>query len=161
MTPQTSVLVADTLGELGLWFSLARSALVAGSLVAGVGGHNPLEPARQSCPFVSGPHVENWTTIYAALALEAAGFAAAGEGWKLALDGTLKPGGKLPILTLGGCKARGNPLGAAGMYQIVEAALQLRGQAGPGQLVNPRRALVQTLGGPASTAVTHVLERWN
>ena len=85
----------------------------------------------------------------------------AGEGWKLGQDGSLRRDGKLPILTMGGFKARGNPLGAAGMYQIVEAALQLRGQAGAGQLAKARRALVQTLGGPASTAVTHVLERWD
>jgi 3-deoxy-D-manno-octulosonic-acid transferase len=61
------VLVADTLGELGLWFRLADLALIAGSLVPGIGGHNPLEPARLSCPIVSGPHVENWLTAYAEL----------------------------------------------------------------------------------------------
>ena len=63
----SQVLVADTLGELGLWFRLADLALVAGSLVPGIGGHNPLEPARLSCPIVSGPHVENWLTAYAEL----------------------------------------------------------------------------------------------
>jgi 3-deoxy-D-manno-octulosonic-acid transferase len=67
VTAQTQVLVADTLGELGLWFSLARMALVAGSLVPKVGGHNPLEPARLGCPFSSGPFVENWQAIYDAL----------------------------------------------------------------------------------------------
>lgn len=61
------VIVADTLGELGLWYRLADLALVAGSLVAGIGGHNPLEPARLDCPIVSGPHVENWLTAYADL----------------------------------------------------------------------------------------------
>lgn len=61
------VIVADTLGELGLWYRLADLALVAGSLVAGIGGHNPLEPARVNCPMVSGPHVENWLTAYAEL----------------------------------------------------------------------------------------------
>lgn len=61
------VIVADTLGELGLWYRLADLALVAGSLVAGIGGHNPLEPARLDCPIVSGPHVENWLTAYAGL----------------------------------------------------------------------------------------------
>jgi 3-deoxy-D-manno-octulosonic-acid transferase len=61
------VTVADTLGELGLWFRLADLSLVAGSLVPGIGGHNPLEPARLSCPIVSGPHVENWLTAYAEL----------------------------------------------------------------------------------------------
>jgi 3-deoxy-D-manno-octulosonic-acid transferase len=61
------VIVADTLGELGLWFRLADLAVVAGSLVPGIGGHNPLEPARLDCPIVSGPHVENWLTAYADL----------------------------------------------------------------------------------------------
>ncbi len=98
-------------------------------------------------------------SIYAALSLEAAGFAARGEGWKMARDGRLSIGGELPILTMGGAKARGLPFGAGGVYQLVEAVLQLRGQAGGSQVQNARRALVQTLGGPASTAVTHVLER--
>ncbi|WP_425996947.1 3-deoxy-D-manno-octulosonic acid transferase [Caulobacter sp. DWR1-3-2b1] len=62
-----AVLVADTLGELGLWFRLADIALVGGSLVPGIGGHNPLEPVRLGCPVVSGPHVENWLTAYAEL----------------------------------------------------------------------------------------------
>lgn len=66
-TAIADVIVADTLGELGLWFRLADLALVAGSLVPGIGGHNPLEPARLSCPIVSGPHVENWLTAYAEL----------------------------------------------------------------------------------------------
>jgi len=54
------VYVADTLGELGLWFRLASLAVMGGSFVEAIGGHNPLEPARLGCPFVTGPHVENW-----------------------------------------------------------------------------------------------------
>ncbi|MEA4908556.1 MAG: beta-ketoacyl synthase N-terminal-like domain-containing protein [Anaerolineaceae bacterium] len=100
-------------------------------------------------------------SIYAALSLEAAGFARRGEGWRLAERGELNLDGRLPISTLGGLKARGNPLGAAGLYQAVEAVQQLRGEAGANQLAHPRRALVQSLGGPAATAVTHVLERLN
>jgi 3-deoxy-D-manno-octulosonic-acid transferase len=61
------VIVADALGELGLWYRLADLAVVAGSLAPGIGGHNPLEPARLDCPVVSGPHVENWLTVYADL----------------------------------------------------------------------------------------------
>lgn len=97
-------------------------------------------------------------SVYAALSLEAAGFAKRGEGWRLAQNGQLSLTGKLPINTLGGLKGRGNPLGATGVYQLVEAAQQLRGQAGGSQLPHARRALVQSLGGPASTAVTQVLE---
>ncbi len=98
-------------------------------------------------------------SVYAVLSLEAAGFTARGEGWKLAQDGALGLQGRLPVLTMGGQKARGNPLGASGVYQLVEAALQLRGEAGACQVVDARRAMVQSWGGAASTAVTHILER--
>jgi acetyl-CoA C-acetyltransferase len=98
-------------------------------------------------------------SIYAALALEAAGLAERGEGWKLAQNGSLSLTGKLPINTMGGMKARGYPLGASGAYQLVEAVLQLRGDAGKNQIPAAKLAMIQNLGGAASTAVTHVLER--
>lgn len=96
-------------------------------------------------------------TIYALLSLEAAGFARHGEGWKLGREGKLALGGELPISVMGGLKGRGHPVGATGIYQIVEAVQQLRGQAGANQIPGAQRALVQSLGGAASTAVTHVL----
>jgi acetyl-CoA C-acetyltransferase len=107
-------------------------------------------------------------SIYAALQLEAAGFAVKGKGWKLAADGLieLKPGSgevdsgqHIPCATMGGMKARGFAGGAAGVYQAVEAALQLRGQAGSNQITDAKIGLIQSLGGPASTAVSHVLQR--
>jgi len=98
-------------------------------------------------------------SIYAALSLEAAGLARRGQGWQLAQDGALALDGTMPIATFGGLKARGNPGGATGVYQVVEAVLQLRGQAGSNQVSEAAWALVQSLGGPASSAATHVLER--
>lgn len=98
-------------------------------------------------------------SIYAALSLEAAGFAPRGEGWKLAAQGAIARGGRIPCATMGGLKARGFPGGATGVYQAVEAALQLRGQAGACQVSEARLGLIQSLGGPASTAVTHLLEK--
>jgi acetyl-CoA C-acetyltransferase len=98
-------------------------------------------------------------SVYGVLSLEAAGFAPRGEGWKLGIGDKLTLKGDLPINTMGGLKARGYPLGATGAYQLVEAVQQLRGEAGQNQIPNARLALVQSLGGPASTAVTHVLER--
>jgi 3-deoxy-D-manno-octulosonic-acid transferase len=65
------VYIADTLGELGLWYRLSSIAIIGGSFVNGVGGHNPLEPARLDCPFVSGVHVENWPVYSALEALDA------------------------------------------------------------------------------------------
>lgn len=98
-------------------------------------------------------------SIFGVLSLEAAGFAPRGEGWKFGLDNRLSLKGELPVSTMGGLKARGYPLGATGAYQLVEAVTQLRGDAGENQVPNARLALVQSLGGPASTAVTHVLEK--
>lgn len=98
-------------------------------------------------------------TILAALQLEAIGFADRGTGWQLAQNGTITREGALPVSTFGGLKARGNPLGATGVYQAVEVALQLRREAGDNQVDNARVALALNLGGIGSTAVAHVLER--
>jgi acetyl-CoA C-acetyltransferase len=98
-------------------------------------------------------------SIYAALSLEATGFAERGKSHEMAESGLFGPQAKLSILTMGGCKARGNPLGAKGIYQAVEAVMQLRGECGPNQVPDARVAMIQCLGGPASTAVTHVLQR--
>ncbi len=97
--------------------------------------------------------------IYAALSLEATGFAIRGKGWKLATEGGLSLIGQLPCATMGGLKARGNPGGATGVYQAVEAVLQLRNAAGPCQVTGATIGMIQSLGGPASTAVTHILKR--
>lgn len=59
---ETAVYLADTLGELGLWYRLADVAFVGGSLVD-KGGHNPLEPARLACPVVIGAHTEAFAAI--------------------------------------------------------------------------------------------------
>ena len=79
-------------------------------------------------------------SITAVASLEASGFAEPGQGVRLGLDGEIGIGGRLPICTMGGLKARGHPVGATGMYQIVEALVQLRGMAGQesGQRCNHR-----------------------
>jgi acetyl-CoA C-acetyltransferase len=97
-------------------------------------------------------------SIYAALQLEAIGFAIKGQGWKLAADHEIALKGKIPCATMGGLKARGFPGGASGVYQAVEAATQLRGQAGANQIAGAKYGLIQSLGGPASTSISHVFE---
>lgn len=103
--------------------------------------------------------IDDAYSIYAALSLEAIGYADRGKSHELAESGLFGPKAKLPILTMGGCKSRGNPLGAKGAYQAVEAVMQLRGQCGTNQVPDAKVALLQCLGGPASTAVTHVLQK--
>jgi acetyl-CoA C-acetyltransferase len=98
-------------------------------------------------------------SIYAALALEAAGFAARGEGWRLAAEGLIGRSGRIPISTLGGSKARGDSGGATGVYQVAEVALQLQARAGEAQVEGARIGMAQCLGGAGATAATHVLAR--
>ncbi len=97
-------------------------------------------------------------SIIAVLSLEAMGFARQGEGWKLAEEGAITAGGRLPVSTFGGLKARGHPIGASGVYQAVEAYMQLTAAAGANQVDKEvNTALIQSIGGTASSIITHVL----
>jgi len=98
-------------------------------------------------------------TIMSALCLEAAGFTPPGTATEFARDNRIALDGDLPISTMGGLKARGHPVGATGVYQLVEAYLQLAGRAGANQVANATTALVQNIGGTGSTVVNHVVRR--
>jgi acetyl-CoA C-acetyltransferase len=96
-------------------------------------------------------------SIMSALSLEACGFAERGQGPRLGLEGEILPSGRIPIATRGGLKARGHPVGATGVYQIVEVVEQLRGQAGDNQIAGARVGMAQNIGGSGSNIVTHIL----
>ena len=98
-------------------------------------------------------------SIMAALSLEACGFAERGQGVRLGLEGAICPTGSIPIATRGGLKARGHPVGATGVYQIVEVVEQLRGIAGANQVLGARIGMAQNIGGSGSNVVTHILRR--
>lgn len=77
LTPRTTAYVADTLGEMGLLYSLADVVVMGGGFLPGIGGHNPLEPARLERPILTGPHTFNATALYADLFADAAAIEAA------------------------------------------------------------------------------------
>jgi 3-deoxy-D-manno-octulosonic-acid transferase len=64
--PDTDIYLADTIGEMGLWYRLADVALLGGSMVPR-GGQNPIEPAKLRVPVLHGEHVGNFRDVYAAL----------------------------------------------------------------------------------------------
>jgi acetyl-CoA C-acetyltransferase len=97
-------------------------------------------------------------SIMSVLSLEACGFAERGQGPRLGLEGDITINGRIPITTRGGLKARGHPVGATGMYQIVEAVQQLRGEAAPTQVDGSRIGLTQNIGGSGATIITHILK---
>lgn len=95
-------------------------------------------------------------SIMSALSLEACGFAERGQGPRLGLDGEITPKGRVPVCTRGGLKARGHPVGATGMYQIVEVIQQLRGECGETQ-VDAKIGMAQNIGGSGASILTHIL----
>jgi acetyl-CoA C-acetyltransferase len=98
-------------------------------------------------------------SIMAALSLEACGFAEKGQAPRLALEGQILPAGRIPIATRGGLKARGHPVGATGLYQIVEVTQQLRGEATGTQVEKAAIGMAQNIGGSGSNIITHILKR--
>jgi acetyl-CoA C-acetyltransferase len=97
-------------------------------------------------------------SIMSALSLEACGFAERGQGPRLALDNEISTNGRVPVCTRGGLKARGHPVGATGMYQIVELVQQLRGECGPTQVAGAKTGMAQNIGGSGATVITHILQ---
>ena len=96
-------------------------------------------------------------SIMAALSLEACGFAERGQGVRLGLDNEINPKGRVPVCTRGGLKARGHPVGATGMYQVVEIVQQLRGECGETQVDGAKIGMAQNIGGSGATILTHIL----
>ena len=100
-------------------------------------------------------------SIMSALSLEACGFAERGRGVRLGLDNEIHPKGRVPVCTRGGLKARGHPIGATGMYQIVEVVQQLRGECGETQVDGAKVGMAQNIGGSGATILTHILRLEN
>jgi acetyl-CoA C-acetyltransferase len=97
-------------------------------------------------------------SIMSALSLEACGFAERGQGVRLGLDNEISLNGRLPVCTRGGLKARGHPVGATGMYQIVEIVQQLRSECGETQVDDAQIGMAQNIGGSGATILTHILK---
>jgi acetyl-CoA C-acetyltransferase len=95
-------------------------------------------------------------SIMSALSLEASGFAERGQGVRLGLDNEIGLKGRIPVCTRGGLKARGHPVGATGIYQIVEVVQQLRGECGQTQVEGAQIGMTQNIGGSGATILTHI-----
>ncbi len=97
-------------------------------------------------------------SIVAAISIEEIGFAERGKAPKLWAEGKFRPGDKPVLNPSGGLKARGHPVGATGIYQVAEIAMQLRGDF-PGLKVGGEVGLAQNIGGVGSNVTTVVLRR--
>ncbi|HET8710420.1 MAG TPA: hypothetical protein VFM32_03520 [Spongiibacteraceae bacterium] len=147
-----SVAATDRLSSRNRWQSVSLPAVTKSTQLA----YAQANIKRSDINFFE---LHDAYSIIAVLSLEAAGFAEPGAGFELGVSGDITLTGKLPISTMGGLKARGHPVGATGLYQIIEAYQQLTDKAGVNQVQNCRIGMTQSIGGTAATVVTHLLAR--
>lgn len=98
-------------------------------------------------------------TIGEIMLTEDVGITKKGEGGKALEEGITQIGGKFPVNTSGGLKARGHPIGATGVAQIVELVLQLRGDAEKRQVDGAEKGLAVNIGGTGATSIVHIVGR--
>ena len=100
--------------------------------------------------------VHDCFTIAEIIAYEDMGFCKQGEGGKLVENGDTKLGGRIPVNTSGGLKAKGHPVGATGTAQAYEMYLQLTEQADRRQVKDAEIGLTHNIGGSGATAAVHI-----
>ena len=122
-------------------------------------GKAALDMAGKAPRDIDVAEVHDCFTIAEIMVLEELGLVERGKGADAATSGVSALGGKIPVNTGGGLKARGHPIGASGVAQIHEIVQQLRGDAGERQVAGARIALAQNMGGSGGSSVVHILER--
>ena len=104
--------------------------------------------------------VHDCFTIAEIIATEDLGFFKPGQGGAAVEEGRTQIDGEVAINTSGGLKAKGHPVGATGVAQIIEAYHQLRNEAGKRQVDDPKYGACHNVGGTGATAVVHICEQW-
>ncbi|NIM59439.1 MAG: thiolase domain-containing protein [Candidatus Aminicenantes bacterium] len=103
--------------------------------------------------------VHDCFTIAEICVIEALGIVEKGKGGKAVEDEVTYLEGKIPVNTSGGLKAKGHPVGATGVAQVIEIVKQLRGEAGKRQVKNPKVGMAQNMGGSGGSTVVHIFEK--
>ena len=144
-------------GQASDTLALHHRNSIVGFAATRVAADRAFKQARLTAKDINFAEVHDNFTISEILAIEDLGFFPKGEGGRATMDGQTLLGGKIAINTSGGLKARGDPIGATGVAQIVEVVTQLRGQAGKRQVTDAKIGLAQNVGGTGATAVVHIL----
>ena len=104
--------------------------------------------------------VHDCFTIAEIIATEDLSFFEPGQGGPAVEQGLTQIGGEKPINTSGGLKAKGHPVGATGVAQIIELYHQLRNEAGKRQVPDADIGLAHNVGGTGATCCVHICQRW-
>ncbi|UCD38066.1 MAG: thiolase domain-containing protein [Fidelibacterota bacterium] len=116
------------------------------------------QQARITPEKVDVTEVHDCFTIAELCVMEALDYTEPGKAANLVEAGETRIGGRMPINTSGGLKAKGHPVGASGVAQIAEITAQLRGEAGDRQVAEARIGLAQNMGGTGASCTVHILE---
>lgn len=143
-------------GESNTHLTVSEMADMAHLLPAAVAGRQAFEMAGVSHDQIDVVEVYDSFTITVLLTLEALGFCARGEGGAFVSNQRTAPGGAFPMNTNGGGLSYAHP-GMYGIFLLIEAVRQLRGQAGPRQVADAVTALVHGTGGTLSSGATCIL----
>jgi acetyl-CoA C-acetyltransferase len=120
-------------------------------------GQKAYQMAGVSAKDIQFAELHDCFTIAEIIASEDLGFCEKGAGGPYCLEGHTRLTGERPLNTSGGLKAKGHPVGATGVAQLCDIALQIRGEAGERQLARNELGLAQNLGGSGATCVVTIL----
>ncbi len=121
-----------------------------------IAARKALDQAKLKNESISFVELNDSYSIYGLMALEDLGFSKKGNARELVPDDiSLK--GRIPVNPSGGLKAKGNPMGATGVGQFVEAYLQFQGKAGERQVKGPKHAMLHNMAGSGSTSIVHIV----
>jgi acetyl-CoA acetyltransferase len=140
---------------IGIYERETLTSLVAAKLAA----KKAYEMAGVTPNEIDVAEVHDCFTIAEIIAYEDLGFCKPGEGGRLVEEGETRLGGRIPVNTSGGLKAKGHPVGATGTAQAYEIYLQLTGQAEKRQVKNAEIGLTHNVGGSGATATVHIYRR--
>lgn len=139
--------------------SLQERAQLCELRASKIASRQAFKDAKISWKDIKAFEVHDAFTIMGALSLESFNIVESGKAPKLAKEGQLALDGDIPYNTFGGLKARGHPVGATGVYQVVENYLQLTDQAGKNQVPDINYALAQNIGGSGATISVNISKR--
>ena len=138
--------------------SLARRTDLTELQAVRLAGERAYAMAGRSPADINVVEVHDCFTIAEIMATEALGFFERGDGGPAVERGDTALGGRIPVNTSGGLKAKGHPVGATGVAQVAEIVAQLRGTADQRQVKGARVGLAQNMGGSGGSSVVHILE---
>jgi acetyl-CoA C-acetyltransferase len=137
---------------IGLYERKSLTSLLAAKLAA----KTAYDMAQAKPEDIDVAEVHDCFTIAEIIAYEDLNFCPTGKGGKLAESGETRLGGRSPVNTSGGLKAKGHPVGATGTAQAYEIYLQLTGQAERRQVKDAKIGLTHNVGGSGATAAVHI-----